>query len=114
MWSTIAEATNTYARCKTITPIGNRCSDPTNPNYKRHCHLNTWSDITPSDVKIFIAHNIIMGLVKKSDLEKYWSTNTKTRLPLFGKYISRNKFQSILWNLHISDDTANPPQDMTL
>ena len=63
----------------------------------------------PSDVKIFIAHNIIMGLVKKFDLEKYWSTNTKTRLPFFGKYISRNKFQFILWNLHISDDTANPP-----
>ena len=52
-----------------------------------------------------------MGLVKKSDLEKYWSTNTKTRLPFFGKYISRNKFQSILWNLHISDDTANPPHN---
>ena len=60
----------------------------------------------PSDVKLFIAHNIIMGQVKKSDLEKYWSTNTKTRLPFFGKYISRNKFQSILWNLHVSDDTA--------
>ena len=70
MWSTIAQATNTNAQCKTITPTGNRCSDPTNPNYKRHCHLNTWSDITPSDVKIFIAHNIIMGLVKKFDLEK--------------------------------------------
>ena len=58
---------------------------------------------------IFLGHNIIMGLVKKSDLEKCWSTNSKTRIPLFGKYISRNKFQSILWNLHISDDTGNPP-----
>ena len=71
--------------------------------------MNTWTDITPSDVKIFLAHNIIMGLVKKSALEKYWSTNSKTRIPFFGKYISRNKFQSILWNLHISDDTGNPP-----
>ena len=50
-----------------------------------------------------------MGLVKKSDLEKYWSTSSNTRLLFFGKYMSRTKFQLILWNLHISDDTANPP-----
>ena len=25
--------------------------------------------------------------------------------------MSRNKFQSILWNLHISDDTGNPPHN---
>ena len=28
MWSTIAQATNACAQCKTITPTGNRCSDP--------------------------------------------------------------------------------------
>ena len=49
-----------------------------------------------------------MGLVKKSDLEKYWSHNPATKLPLFGKYMSRNKFKSILWNLHIADDSQNP------
>ena len=99
MWSTIAQATNIYAQSKAITSTGNRCSDPTNPDYKKHCRLNTWTDITPSDVKIFLAHNIIVGLVKKSNLEKYWSTNSKTRIPYFGEYISRNKFQSILWNI---------------
>ena len=25
--------------------------------------------------------------------------------------MSRNKFQSILWNLHISDDTGNQPRN---
>ena len=63
---------------------------------KKHSRLNTWSDITPSDLKIFVAHNIIMGVVKKSDLEKYWSTNPTTWLPFFGNFMSRNKFQSIL------------------
>ena len=38
---------------------------------KKHCHLNTWTDITSSDVKVFLAHNIIVGLLKKSNLEKY-------------------------------------------
>lgn len=50
-----------------------------------------------------------MGLVKRSDLEKYWNTNRNTRIPFFGKYMSRNRFQSILWNLHIADDSQNPP-----
>lgn len=58
---------------------------------------------------MFIAHNILMGVVKKSDLEKYWSKGPLTRLPFFGKYMSRNRFQSILWNLHIADDSTNPP-----
>ena len=35
MWSTIAQSTNTYARSKANTSTGNRCSDPTNPNYKK-------------------------------------------------------------------------------
>ena len=35
MWSTIAQSTNTYVQSKTITPTGNRCTDPTNPNYKK-------------------------------------------------------------------------------
>lgn len=32
-----------------------------------------------------------------------------TQVPFFGKYLSRNRFQSILWNLHICDDSQNPP-----
>ena len=109
MWTIISDATNNYAQSKANTPEGNRFRDPTNPHYRTHCRLNKWTDITPSDLKIFIAHNIIMGLVKKSDLEKYWSTTKMTRLPFFGKYLSRNRFQSILWNLHICNDGENPP-----
>ena len=109
MWTIILDATNTYARSKANTLEGNRFRDPTNPHYRTHCRINKWTDITPSDLKIFIADNIIMGLVKKSDLEKYWSITKMIRLPLFGKYLSRNRFQSILWNLHICNDGENPP-----
>ena len=49
-----------------------------------------------------------MGLVKKADLEKYWNMNSKTRIPFFGKYMSCNRFQSILWNFHVNDDSLNP------
>ena len=34
--------------------------------------------------------------------------NPYTHLPFFGKFMSRSKFQSLLWNLHIADDFQNP------
>ena len=108
MWTILADATNNYARCKSQTIHGNRCTDPTHPDYKKHCQLNSWIDTTPGDIKVFIAHILVMGLVKKADLEKYWNTNSKTRIPFFGKYVSRNRFQSILWNFHVNDDSLNP------
>ena len=70
--------------------------------------MNLWVDTTPSDIKLFIAHTLIMGLVKKPDLEKYWNTKSKTNIPFFGQYMSRNRFQSFLWNFHVNDDSQNP------
>ena len=109
MWTILCEATNTYTRSKCQSRGGNRCTDPTYPDYKKHCRLNSWVDTTPSDIKLFIAHTLIMGLVKKPDLEKYWNTKSKTNIPFFGQYMSRNRFQSMLWNFHVNDDSQNPP-----
>ena len=53
-----------------------------------------------------------MGLVKKPDLEKYWNTTTKAKVPFFGQYMSRNRFQSLLWNFHVNDDSHNPCQNL--
>ena len=108
MWTILADATNVYARSKTVTRHGNRCTDPTHPDYKKFCRLNTWIDVTPSDIKMFLAHILIMGLVHKSEVEKYWNMNTYTKIPFFGKYMSRNRFQAILWNFHVNDDSQNP------
>ena len=54
-----------------------------------------------------MAHLIVMGLVKKPNMAKYWSTNSLTRTPFFGKILSRNTFQNILVNLHISDNNTD-------
>ena len=108
MWTILSEATNTYARSKCQSRGGNRCMDPAHPDYKKHCRLNSWVDTTPSDIKLFIAHILLMGLVKKPDLEKYWNTKSKTNIPFFGQYMSRNCFQSVLWNFHVHDDSQNP------
>ena len=47
--------------------------------------MNDWKDINESDMKIFIGHLILMGIVKKSQIAKYWSRNVLTDTPYFGK-----------------------------
>ena len=54
-------------------------------------------------MKVFVAHFIVMGILKKYSLEQYWSRDSILNTPIFGHYMSRNCFQNILWNLHVSD-----------
>ena len=62
-------------------------------------------------MKVFAAHLIVMGVLKKNSLEQYWSRHSILNMPFFGHYMSRNCFQNILLNLHVSDpDETNPPK----
>ena len=79
--------------------------DDTPPNTR----LRNWVDITASEMKVFVAHLILMGLIRKPTVEQYWSTQQYTYTPFFGKYMSRNRFQNILWNWRVTDpNTENP------
>ena len=111
MWTILADSTNLYARSKSSMGEGNRCLDPAHPQYKKHCHLNSWCDVSTGNIKMFIAYILIMGLMEKPDLEKYWNMKSKAKVPFFGQYIPRNRFQSILWNFHVNDDSHNPPPE---
>ena len=42
-----------------------------------------------------------MGIVKKSQIAKYWSGNVLTETPYFGKTMTRNQFLLIMKNLHL-------------
>ena len=60
-------------------------------------------------MKVFVAHLIVMGILKTNSLEQYWSRYSILNTPFFGHYMSRNHFQNILWNLHVSNpDETNP------
>ena len=111
MFETIADQTNSYARDR-ITRI-HQGRDPiqqlTHENNRRHNRMYNYKDVNASDIRIFMGHVLLMSLVKKASVHSYWSKSTPTRTPFFGKYISRNKFQSILWHLHMNDTSDNPP-----
>ena len=69
---------------------------------------NRWKEITTEDMKCFLAHCMIMGIIRKPKIEDYWAREAILRTPFFGKYMSRNKFQSILGNLHVNDNRNMP------
>ena len=54
-------------------------------------------------MKILIGLQIIMGIVRKPTLASYWAEDELTETPSFRKYMSRNRFQSLLANLHFDD-----------
>ena len=111
MFTIMAEETNNYARQKIRHIMQGRDHFQQMDHYThcKHARLGTWKDINASDIKIFIAHLLVMSSVHKTAVHNYWSTQTLSRTPFFGQYIGRNKFQDILWNLHVCDTTNNPP-----
>ena len=110
MFTIMAEETNNYARKKIREIMQGRdhFQQIGHHSHRQHTHLGTWRDINASDIKIFIAHLLVMSSVHKTALHNYWSTTTLSCTPFFGQYIGRNKFQDILWNLHVCNTTNNP------
>ena len=65
MYTIIAEETNKYARHQIMKVMGNR--DPfqhmDHYSYRKHARLHTWKDLNSSDIKIFIAHLLVMSSI---------------------------------------------------
>ncbi len=117
MWTILSENTNKKVRQKqSANENANGNNDPVdlidvggdlenNPNAR----INNFVDTTPDEMKVFLAHLIVFGLMKKNSVDQYWTTDNILHIPFFGRYMSRNRFQNILWNLHVSDpDIPNP------
>jgi hypothetical protein len=109
MWLHIVDETNRYAGERLRQDGDDHAERSQHPHFKPRARLNDWKPITLGELKVFVAHLIIMGLVRKPDIEMYWSGSSFTRTPFFGVYMSRDRFQNILANLHVNDDTNNPP-----
>ena len=114
MWTILSENTNKYVHTKLREAKDKGDKDPIEllsegADQNPCAQLNKWEDTSLDEMKVFETHLIVMGILKKNSLEQYWSRDSILNTPFFGHYMSRNHFQNILWNLHVSNpDETNP------
>jgi len=53
--------------------------------------FQNWKLLTPEEFWIFLSVKIMMGIIKKSSIKDYWSTDKKLETPFFSKTMSRNR-----------------------
>lgn len=66
--------------------------------------LRNWTVVTVDEMKVFFGLVIAMGVLRKADLDNYWSTDEVLHTPFFPAHMSRNRFTQILTFLHCNDN----------
>lgn len=101
MFQLIKDQTNLYAQQRMASETISQ-----NSRYK------SWTPVSDPDIKNFFSLVICMGLIHKTDIEKYWSTTDINSTPYFNQRMPRDRFLSILCNLHLvnneTDDRTDP------
>ena len=62
-------------------------------------------------LRAFIGLSLLMGIVQKSDVKDYWSTDHEIATPFFPATMPRRTYLNILYNLHLHDITTSDPND---
>ncbi|KAJ8953501.1 hypothetical protein NQ318_023623 [Aromia moschata] len=70
-----------------------------------------WKDVDIGEFFIFIALSMLMTRSKKLDVKEYWSLDPLLHTPVFGKYMSRDRYLQILKNLHFANNEEADPNN---
>lgn len=65
----------------------------------RHCR-----DTDIGEMHVFLSLTMLMPVVTKQAIKEYWDKDSLTYLPVFGKYMARDRYQLILQFLHFCDN----------
>ena len=85
-------------------------ADQTNPHTAQKKRGN-WIDTSEAEMKAYLGMILAMGIHKLPSLRDYWSTNALLGVPGITRGITRNRFMTILSNLHLNDNTKMPERD---
>ena len=67
--------------------------------------------VTTDEMKSWVSLYLNMGLVNKTNLSSYWSTDVVLGTPFFPSIMARDHFLQILRYLHFADNTLAPRAD---
>uniref|UniRef100_A0A8C4SDX7 PiggyBac transposable element-derived protein domain-containing protein n=1 Tax=Erpetoichthys calabaricus TaxID=27687 RepID=A0A8C4SDX7_ERPCA len=79
-----------------------------NPNLRPHSRVRAWVDTDENEMKKFIGILMLMGIVRKPDIEMYWSTDPMYATPIFAAIMTRNRFSLLLKFFHLNDNRNEP------
>jgi hypothetical protein len=65
----------------------------------------TWKCVTVPELKQFLGLVFVTVIIEKSDLKMYWTVDQVFETPISSKTMFRNRFESIMSFLHISDSS---------
>ena len=75
----------------------------------QHSRSKAWKPVNIYEMKKFLGLMFLTGIIRKPTLEDYWSTDSMIETPIFGKVMSRNRFEIILSYLHFNDNEKRSP-----
>lgn len=62
-----------------------------------------WTETTIREMYVFIALTLLMNFARKHSVEDYWKKESLVPTPIFGQFMSRNRYSVIMRFLHFSD-----------
>ena len=71
----------------------------------------SWLDVTPDEIKRFIAMLIYFGLVRIGNVDRYWSVKTLYHGLWARAIMSRSRFRALMALLHVVDPATENPND---
>ena len=71
---------------------------------------NKPASISIDEIKTFLGINIVMGYHHVPTIRSYWSTATDLNVPVISNAMNRDRFQTILSNLHVNDNAKMDPK----
>ncbi|XP_059384611.1 piggyBac transposable element-derived protein 4-like [Carassius carassius] len=86
----------------------------TNAQAARACakgHKYKWTDVSISELYCYFGLLFYMAMVKLSSITDYWRQNNLFSVPFPATIMSRDRYRTISWNLHMSNPDADQDND---
>lgn len=77
---------------------------------RTHRKAKPFAHLSCSELKVFLGLVILQGVVKKPEMEQYWSKNPMLMTPFFLQAMSFRRFKQIKQFLHFSNNAEYNPQ----
>ena len=76
---------------------------------KPSSRVHKWTPTNVPEMKAFLGICLLMGIIKKPDINSYWCTDPLTRTPVFPAAMPRDRYILLLKFWHFNDNRDMPP-----